>query len=175
MAGEWQSVEQRPAMPLGARRVLGESAKVEPTDGVKKEEEADGVGEEDRKRPLEDDHEGGVGFGFKNKRKPKWGTDVKTYKSGGDDELDSLLDSTTVVRKATTQETEATPDVPSRKVVPKVEEPTVKDEDETATKVTDIPTVQEAQATTKSAEVKAEDEDLDVGSIFKKRKAILKR
>lgn len=173
MVGEWESARVEKKTPL-PRRALGETrvkSEVKQEEEVKREEGGDGDGlgvdEVSRKRPADEEGES-VGFSFKGKKRPNWGTDTKKYKGGGDDELDALLSSTVVVKKESKGQDGDVPGSGDAEDQPNTEAPKlVKEESETK----DITAAPLDGSTTMAEPKEAEDdEEPDLGSIFKKRK-----
>ena len=157
MAGEWETISRKVIAP-GAE----DEGKIEIKPGLN-------VGV--RKRKLEDGDEEEI-KADQQRRRPKWGTDLKTI--SGDDDLEALLNTTITTKKPTKKEedgvTKAEGDV-SGASNSNENGADVKHEGEGVNNIHTIPSQDEAA----HAVVKEENEEPDVGSMFKKRKSKAKR
>lgn len=179
MPGEWEaSAGARNTMPLPPRRAVGIALKKEEEQegegrfkeegAVKKEKDADEADNQEegltgRKRGVDGEEWREQG---PSKKRPVWGRDVKTYKADVDDDLEALLGSTLIGIQVRRQENDGREAVMTEPVA-KVEDPVVKDEPE------DVPLTAisaEQEGTKPEALAAGQEEDSEIGSLFKKRK-----
>lgn len=155
MTGEWQTVSRRIV-----KTQQGE-------DNEEEENEEDnkyvGLNIGVRKRKVDDDE---LQHESKEKRRPRWGTEVKSFAGNGeDDDLEALLGSTSSIKPKPEEQTELVLAEGAEREVKKG--PEIKQEEILGEMLS---TNSLSNKTTSEASVK-EEESEDVSSMFKKRKS----
>ena len=159
MAGDWQVVSQRVIMPDGS-----DASAAADGNGDAKANLNVGV----RKRKAEDEDEEAVPKLEEGKRRPRWGTDTRAL-PGDDDDLDALLSSTASLKNKIEPKAEDLAKI-------KVEEPSEQEPGTNGGKAADTTpgaaeTLADASKSGLEAGIKTEDEEPNMGAMFKKRKS----